>query len=198
MNCADILVAGVGGQGTLLASNILSEVGMRAGFDVKKSDVLGLSVRGGSVLSHVRWGHEVASPVVPRGSMNYLLAFEPLEALRGLHLMHRSARVLCNAHPIPPVSVSSGDLAYPSIKSIEERLARETASVRFIEATRLAMDMGNPRVTNVIMLGAFSAHFEIDPQIWLDVVLAGVPEKHADLNGAAFQAGRDLLGKEKR
>ncbi len=196
MNCADILVAGVGGQGTLLASNILSEVGLRAGFDVKKSDVLGLSVRGGSVLSHVRWGREVASPVVPQGSMNYLLAFEPLEALRGLHLMNRNAKVLCNAQTIPPVSVSSGDWAYPSIKSIEQRLAKETASVRFIEATKLAMNMGNPRVTNVIMLGAFSTLFEIDPQVWIDVVLDGVPKKHADLNGAAFQAGRDLLRKE--
>ena len=196
MNCADILVAGVGGQGTLLASNILSEVGMRAGFDVKKSDVLGLSVRGGSVLSHVRWGREVASPVVPQGSMNYLLAFEPLEALRGLHLMNRNARVLCNAQPVPPVSVSSGDLSYPTMESIEQKLAKETASVQFVEATKLAMNMGNPRVTNVIMLGAFSTLFEIDPQVWIDVVLDGVPKKHADLNGAAFQAGRDLLRKE--
>ena len=197
MNCADILVAGVGGQGTLLASNILSEVGMRAGFDVKKSDVLGLAVRGGSVLSHVRWGHEIASPVVRRGSMNYLLAFEPLEALRGLHLMRLDARVLCNPHPIFPVSVSSGDLTYPSVGRIQEHLGGNGESVQFIEATQMAMGLGNPRVTNVIMLGAFSTYFDIDPQIWLDVVLAGVPEKHADLNGAAFQAGRNLLGKEK-
>ena len=197
MNCADILVAGVGGQGTLLASNILSEVGMRAGFDVKKSDVLGLAVRGGSVLSHVRWGHEVASPVVPRGSMNYLLAFEPLEALRGLHLMHLNARVLCNTQPVIPISVSCGDLSYPSVDRIQEHLGGNRESVQLIEATKLAMKLGSPRVTNVIMLGAFSTFFEIDLQIWLDVVLAGVPEKHADLNGAAFQAGRNLLGKEK-
>jgi len=197
MNCADILVAGVGGQGTLLASNILSEIGMRAGFDVKKSDVLGLAVRGGSVLSHVRWGHEVASPVVRRGSMDYMLAFEPLEAMRGLHLMRLNARILCNAQPIIPISVSSGDLSYPSVDRIQEHLRRNGESVQLIEATKLAMKLGNPRVTNVIMLGAFSAFFEIDPQIWLDVVLAAVPEKHADLNAAAFQAGRNLLGKEK-
>jgi len=196
MNRADILVAGVGGQGTLLASNILSEVGMRAGYDVKKSDVLGLSVRGGSVLSHVRWGSDVASPVVPQGSMTHLLAFEPLEALRGLHLMNRNANVLCNAQPIPPVSVSSGDLTYPSLETVEAQLTKETAAVQIISATKLAMEMGNPRVTNVIMLGAFSTYFEIDSQIWLDVVLEGVPAKHAELNGAAFQAGRDLLIKE--
>ena len=195
MNRADILVAGVGGQGTLLASNILSEVGMRAGYDVKKSDVLGLSVRGGSVLSHVRWGSDVASPVVPQGSMTHLLAFEPLEALRGLHLMNHNANVLCNAQPIPPVSVSSGDLTYPSLDSVEAQLTKEMAAVQIINATKLAMEMGNPRVTNVIMLGAFSTYFEIDSQIWLDVVLAGVPAKHAELNGAAFQAGRDLLVK---
>ena len=196
MTRADILVAGVGGQGTLLASNILSEVGMRAGYDVKKSDVLGLSVRGGSVLSHVRWGSQVASPVVPQGSMTHLLAFEPLEALRGLHLMNRSAQVLCNAQPIPPVSVSSGDMTYPTLESIEAQLTEETAAVQMISATKLAMEMGNPRVTNVIMLGAFSTYFDIAPQVWLNVVLAGVPEKHAELNGAAFQAGRDLLAKE--
>jgi indolepyruvate ferredoxin oxidoreductase, beta subunit len=196
MSRADILVAGVGGQGTLLASNILSEVGMRAGYDVKKSDVLGLSVRGGSVLSHVRWGSEVASPVVPQGAMTHLLAFEPLEALRGLHLMNRSAQVLCNAQPIPPVSVSSGDLTYPSMESVKSQLTKEIAAVQMIGATKLAMEMGNPRVTNVIMLGAFSTYFDIDPQVWLDVVLSGVPEKHAELNGAAFQAGRDLLAKE--
>jgi indolepyruvate ferredoxin oxidoreductase, beta subunit len=196
MSRADILVAGVGGQGTLLASNILSEVGMRAGYDVKKSDVLGLSVRGGSVLSHVRWGSEVASPVVPQGSMTHLLAFEPLEALRGLHLMNRSAQVLCNSQPIPPVSVSSGDLTYPSMETVEAQLTKEIAAVQMISATKLAMEMGNPRVTNVIMLGAFSTYFDIDPHVWLDVVLAGVPEKHAELNGAAFQAGRDLLAKE--
>jgi indolepyruvate ferredoxin oxidoreductase, beta subunit len=196
MNNADILVAGVGGQGTLLASNILSEVGMRAGYDVKKSDVLGLSVRGGSVLSHVRWGRDVASPVVPQGSMTHMLAFEPLEALRGLHLMNHSARVLCNAQPIPPVSVSSGDWVYPNLASVEAQLRRETADVQLIAATMLAMDMGNPRVTNVIMLGAFSTYFDIDLQIWLDVVLAGVPAKHAELNGAAFNAGRGLRIKE--
>ena len=196
MICADILVAGVGGQGTLLASNILSEVGLRAGLDVKKSDVLGLAVRGGSVLSHVRWGEEVSSPVVLTGSMNYLLAFEPLEALRGLHLMERNARALCNSHPVIPISVSSGDRTYPSLGTIETYLQDGLDSVQFIDATRRAMDMGNPRVTNVIMLGAFSTLFEIDPQIWLDVVLEGVPQKYSELNGKAFQIGREALGKE--
>jgi len=196
MKRADILVAGVGGQGTLLASNILAEVGLRAGYDVKKSDVLGLAVRGGSVLSHVRWGDDVASPVVRTGRMNYLLAFEPLEALRGLPLMHPDARALCNAQPIIPISVSSGQLEYPTEKTIAASLRDAVRTVNLIDATRTAMDLGNPRVTNVVMLGAFSMFFEVDPGLWSDIVLANVPKKHADLNAAAFRAGRALLGKE--
>ncbi len=197
MKRADILVAGVGGQGTLLASNILAEVGLCAGYDVKKSDVLGLAVRGGSVLSHVRWGDEVASPVVRTGGMNYLLAFEPLEALRGLPLMHPDARALCNAQPIIPISVSSGKLEYPADEAIAASLRGSVRSVDLIDATRTAMDLGNPRVTNVVMLGAFSTLFEVDAELWEKVVLASVPTKHADLNAAAFRAGRALLGEEK-
>jgi indolepyruvate ferredoxin oxidoreductase, beta subunit len=195
MNRADILVAGVGGQGTLLASNILAEVGMIVGYDVKKSDVLGLAVRGGSVLSHVRWGEDIASPVSMLGSMGYMLAFEPLEALRGIKLLRRDALALCNLQPIMPISVSSGDQTYPERASIERMLTAATGEVRFVDATRTAMDLGNPRVTNVIMLGAFSTFFDIESGIWVEAVLGGVPEMHRDLNRAAFHAGREMLGK---
>lgn len=190
---ADILVAGVGGQGTLLASDILAEVGLRAGYDSKKSDVLGLSVRGGSVLSHVRWGTDIASPVVRTGGMGYMLAFEPLEALRGVPLMHAGGQIVCNTQPVSPISVSSGEAAYPTRSQIESTLESAVSTVRFIDATQLAVEIGTPKVTNVVMLGAFSALFDIDASVWEDVVLGRVPEKYAELNREAFRRGRQLI-----
>jgi len=193
MDQANILVAGVGGQGTLLASDILAEVGMRAGLDSKKSDVLGLSVRGGSVLSHVRWGSSVASPVVKTGDMGYMLAFEPLEALRGTQLMRKTGTIVCNMQSISPISVSSGDAEYPAWQQVESTLREAVSSVRFLNATDLAVEIGSPKVTNVVLLGAFSALFSIDESIWEDVVLQRVPERFAELNRAAFQRGRAAI-----
>ena len=198
IDSANILVAGVGGQGTLLASDILAEVGMRAGLDVKKSDVLGLAVRGGSVLSHVRWGRSVASPVVRTGDMDFMLAFEPLEALRGIPLLRENAVIVCNAQPVIPISVSSGTDAYPTREEIEAALTEAAGSVRFIDATVLAAEIGTPKVTNVVMLGAFSSSFDIDAELWEDVVLSRVPSKYVELNRAAFRQGRERLEKENR
>jgi len=193
MNKIDFLVAGVGGQGTILASDIIAEVGMNSGYDAKKSDVLGLAVRGGSVLSHVRWGTKVASPVVMRGQMDYLLGFEPLEALRGAALLHPKSVALVNMQPIPPVSVSSGTAIYPAKEEIERTLQEATAAVHLIEATAEAIRLGSSKVTNVLMLGAFSALLEVPIEIWEKVILSRVPSKYAQLNRAAFLAGRELI-----
>jgi indolepyruvate ferredoxin oxidoreductase, beta subunit len=193
---ADILVAGVGGQGTLLASDILAEVGMRAGYDVKKSDVLGLSVRGGSVLSHVRWGGAVASPVVRTGDMDYMLAFEPLEALRGLHLMRRTACIVCNTRRVMPISVSSGGEQYPAQNEAEQRLREAVESTVSFDATSLAVEIGTPKVANILMLGAFSTFFDIPTEIWSEVVLSRVPERFAELNRKAFARGRESVREE--
>jgi len=196
MEFANILVAGVGGQGTLLASDILAEVGMRAGLDSKKSDVLGLAVRGGSVLSHVRWGPRVASPVVRMGDMTHMLAFEPLEALRGIPLLDPNASILCNTQPIMPISVSSGSGTYPSDEIITSSLSKAAKSLRLIDATAVALDVGNPRVTNVVMLGAFSSLFDLKQELWEEVVLSRVPSKYLELNRTAFRRGREQVSKE--
>jgi len=198
MNTTNFLVTGVGGQGTLLASDILAEVGMRAGFDAKKSDVLGLAIRGGSVSSHVRWGEKVASPVARTGEIDYLLAFEPLEALRGVPLLHKSSIILCNMQPIVPISVSSGEASYPPSDRIREILGRAGGAAYYIDAAQEAIRIGSIRVTNVLMLGAFSSLLDVDPAIWEDVILARVPEKHVDLNRTAFHIGRALLGGDTR
>jgi indolepyruvate ferredoxin oxidoreductase beta subunit len=188
---ANILVAGVGGQGTLLASDVLAEVGMRVGFDAKKSDVLGLAVRGGSVLSHVRWGASVASPVIRSGDVGYMLAFEPLEALRGIPLLGSDALVVCNLQIVAPISVSSGSAIYPTRDEIESRLTNAAGEVQFIDATALALEIGTPRVTNIVLLGAFSMAFDFDTALWEEVVLSRVPPKYRELNRAAFRRGRE-------
>jgi indolepyruvate ferredoxin oxidoreductase, beta subunit len=193
MTTRNFLVAGVGGQGTLLASDILAEVGMRAGYDAKKSDVLGLAIRGGSVLSHVRWGDTVFSPVIRAGEIDYLLAFEPLEALRGVPLLRRTSVVVCNNQEVMPISVSSGNATYPSRETIRRTLASASRTAHFLDATQEAVRVGNARVANVILLGAFSALLDVSPEIWEAVVLERVPERHRDINRTAFHVGRELV-----
>lgn len=196
MKDTNFLVAGIGGQGTLLASDILAEVGMLAGYDVKKSDVLGLAVRGGSVLSHVRWGNRVASPVVRKGDIDYLLAFEPLEALRGVEFLHLESTIVVNTKEIPPVSVSSGSASYPSKDQIEQILRNTARVVHFVDAARIAQEIGNVKVANVVLLGTFSALFDVPFKIWEEVVVGRVPTKYAKLDRAALRAGRGLKNTE--
>jgi indolepyruvate ferredoxin oxidoreductase beta subunit len=193
MKMLNILVAGVGGQGTLLASDILAEVGMRAGHDVKKSDVLGLAVRGGSVLSHVRWGASISSPVVRKGGMDYLLAFEPLEALRGVDYLHKGSVIVSNTQPVAPVSVSSGGGVYPSLEKVREVLTSAGGTVHLIAATAEAVKLGNARVANVVLLGAFSSFLDIPINIWEETLLERVPTKYVDLNRQAFASGQTLI-----
>ncbi len=189
----DFLVAGVGGQGTVLASDILAEVGAAAGFDVKKSDVLGLAVRGGSVLSHVRWGEEVASPVGRRGGMDFLVAFEPLEALRGAEFLRPDGVVLVNDQPVPPVSVSSGTATYPSWEEIRSVLNGAARQVHVVRATEQARRLGVVKASNVVLLGAFSTLLDVPQDVWEAVVRARVPAKYAEVNLSAFRAGRALM-----
>jgi indolepyruvate ferredoxin oxidoreductase beta subunit len=189
MKNISFLVAGVGGQGTLLASDILAEVGMEAGYDVKKSDVLGLAIRGGSVLSHVRWGEKVASPVVRRGDMDYLLAFEPLEAMRGVEFLHPKSIVLCNTKAMPPITVSSGSEVYPTHEEVMRVLLGAAATVYFVDASAEAKRLGNLKVANVVMLGAFSTLLDVPRKTWESVVLSRIPQKYFTLNQHAFHAG---------
>jgi len=189
----NFLVAGVGGQGTLLASDILAEVGMRAGHDVKKSDVLGLAIRGGSVLSHVRWGEKVASPVVREGGMDYMLAFEPLEAMRGTYLLKPTSILVCNTQPVAPISVSSGDARYPSHEEIKAALECAAGTVHFVDATAEAIKLGNTKATNILMLGTFSVLCDVAVEIWEDVILKRVPKKYVKLNKDAFHMGQTLI-----
>ncbi|MDY7041149.1 MAG: indolepyruvate oxidoreductase subunit beta [Chloroflexota bacterium] len=189
----DFLLTGVGGQGTLLASNILAEVGLRAGYDVKKSEVHGMAQRGGSVTSHVRWADKVYSPLIGQGEVNYLLAFERLEALRYVEQLRPGGTLVVSEHGIPPVSVTAGKDQYPTDEQIRHVVDEVAGNVVWVPSIRLAEEMGNARVHNVIMLGALSAQLDVDEQMWLEVVEQRVPARFVELNKEAFLQGREVV-----
>jgi len=193
METINFLITGVGGQGTVLASEIMAAVGLAAGYDVKKSDLLGLSVRGGAVLGHVRGGETVYSPIVPEGRVDYLVAFEQLEALRHLGQVKSSGTILVNQQKIYPVLVSSGLAEYPSDEVIETSLNRTAKAIYKIPAVDLALGIGNSKVLNIVLLGALSSLFDIEAAVWEKVLEERVPKKFTELNIQAFREGRNWM-----
>jgi len=190
------MITGVGGQGTILSSDILAAVGVSAGYGVKKSDILGLAVRGGSVLGHIRWGDAVHSPVVPEGRVDYLIAFEVLEGMRRLVQVHEGGTVLLNQQEIHPASVSSGDAVYPDDAAVQTALRATTDNVYRVPGLPMAQDLGNPKVLNVVLLGALSGLLPIEPEIWERVLRERVPPRFEELNLAAFQRGRSWMAEQ--
>lgn len=190
----NFLVVGVGGQGTLLASDVLADVGVRAGYDVKKSEVHGMAQRGGSVTSHVRWGDEVRSPLIGRGEVNYLIAFEKLEALRYVGMLRLGGVAIVGDQSIPPLSVSSGDDRYPDDEEVRRTLSKVTEKTHFIPSISVAEEVGSARVHNVVLLGALSTFIDdVAPDSWLEAIEARVPERFVELNRRAFGAGRETV-----
>jgi indolepyruvate ferredoxin oxidoreductase beta subunit len=193
METMNFLITGVGGQGTVLASDIMAAVGLSAGYNVKKSDILGLSVRGGAVVGHVRWGDKVYSPIVPEGKADYLIGFETLEGLRWLGQVKPDGVVLVNQQKISPVIVSSGLMDYPDAKTVDEALAKTTKNVKKLPAIDVALDVGSSRVLNIVMLGAVSTFLDVPQVKWEEVITERVPKKFVDQNLTAFRRGRDLI-----
>lgn len=189
----DFLLVGVGGQGVLLASDVLAEVGLRAGYDAKKAEVHGMAQRGGSVVSHVRWAEKVLSPLIGRGEVDYLLALERLEALRYIEMLKPGSTALINDYAIPPVSVSSGDDVYPDDGRVRQVLSEVTEDFHLVPGIKLAEELGNARAANVVMLGALSAFIDLPPEVWLEVVTERVPDKYVELNRQAFLRGRETM-----
>ena len=185
----NVVLAGVGGQGTILAADVVALVGLAQGLDVKKSEVHGMAQRGGSVISHVRWSERVHSPLIAPGEADLIIAFERLEALRYADLLRPGGALLVNDYRIVPVTVTSGDGRYPSAD--EEEAALVDAGIRryVIPAMRIAQEMGQARVNNVVMLGAASTLHNVPESVWRDVIAERVPERYVDLNLRAFAAG---------
>ncbi len=187
-NITNILIAGVGGQGVLLVSEILSEACLRAGYDVKKSEVHGMAQRGGSVTSHVRFGKQVHSPLIEKGQADVLVSFEELEALRWIAFLKSGGTVVVNAQRIAPMTVSSGVATYP--EDVLEQLRERTPRVITVDGIGIARNVGNSRVVNVVLLGALSKHLTIEESIWRETISARVPPKTVEVNLKAFEAGR--------
>jgi indolepyruvate ferredoxin oxidoreductase, beta subunit len=186
----NILLVGVGGQGILLASEILSETFMLAGFDVKKSEIHGMSQRGGSVVSHVRYGREVFSPIVPEGEGDILFGFEMLETCRYLSLLKKGATVIANDLCIPPPSVLSGKEVYP--EGLTEKIGSLFPDFLLVDGLKLATEAGNPRAANTALLGAVSRRLDIPEEFWMGAMGKMVPAKAIEVNRKAFLAGRNL------
>ncbi len=193
MKDINFLIAGVGGQGTILASDIMAEVGMLAGYDVKKTDVLGLAIRGGSVISHIRWGEKVDAPMSMRGKVDYLLAFEPIEALRQIEFLNEKSTIVFNEYKISPVTVSSGLATYPADDVIKKALKDSAKNIYSINATNKAVEIGSVKTMNVILLGALTPFLDTNMEIWEKAIKKFVPEKFKEINLKAFHAGREMM-----
>jgi indolepyruvate ferredoxin oxidoreductase beta subunit len=192
MKTKSILICGVGGQGILTASDLLSDVLLLAGFQVKKSEVHGMSQRGGDVISTVRYGDQVFSPLPALQETDYILAFEKLEALRNINYLREKGIILVNDFEWLPLPVAAGLEKYPS--DIEAQLKITGAELVLIPATRLAVELGNEKASNVILIGLLASRMDIAKQLWLDVIRAKVPPRFIDLNLKAFEKGYSFRG----
>ena len=185
----NIMIVGVGGQGTLLTSRILGKLATRAGYDVKLSEGHGMAQRGGSVVTFVRYGDNVAEPIVEEGQADVLIAFERLEALRYIHFLKKDGSVIVNDWRIDPITVVTGVAQYP--ENIIDTL-KEKRNTIVVEATEEAKKLGAPRTFNVIVLGAAAKYMGFDKEDWLDVIETTVPPKTIEINKKAFEIGYNL------
>jgi len=186
----NFVLVGVGGQGTILASDVLAEVGVLLGYDVKKAEVHGMSQRGGSVISGVRWGEKVYSPIIARGEADYLVAFEKSEIPRYIDHLRSGGVVLINDYQIVPLTVSSGNASYPTDEQIREVTARFTEKAYWVDGVGIAEKVGNVKAANAVLLGTLSKVLNLPSEKWLDAIATHVPVKLLELNRLAFEAGR--------
>ena len=194
MKAINVSLVGVGGQGIILTANLLAETASIAGMDVKKSEIHGMSQRGGSVISSVRFGTEVHSPIIPEGASDILVAFDRLEALRWAHFLAKDGRVLLNNVDLVPVTVSSG-LQQP-VTDFETRLAKTFPDAIIVDALKIAQEVGNERTMNMVLAGALSKITPFKESQWqkaMEASFTGRKAKLLDLNRKAFALGRDAV-----
>ena len=182
----NIMIVGVGGQGTLLTSRILGGIMLKGGYDVKLSEVHGMSQRGGSVVTYVRYGEKGAEPIVEEGQADVLIAFERLEALRYAHFLKPDGVLIVNDHRMDPITVVTGAAQYP--ENILENLSKEH-TVYSIDAAKEALKLGNSRVFNNVVLGLAAQHMDFTKEEWLEVIANTVPPKTVEINQKAFLVG---------
>lgn len=186
----NVLLVGVGGQGTILATRILAKAAQDAGYDIKVSETKGMSQRGGSVVTQVRLGQRVYSPLIAEKNADVILAFEKMEALRWLPYLKDGGTIIVNNQAIDPVSVLSGAAVYP--EDCLERIRQLTPNTIVVDALSIALQCGNPKVLNVVLVGLLAKLLPIDKGLWLNALQVRVPEKLIDVNMKAFAEGYNL------
>ncbi|MGB9721268.1 MAG: indolepyruvate oxidoreductase subunit beta [bacterium] len=184
-NLTSIIICGVGGQGILLASDILCTAAFLAGFDVKKSEIHGMAQRGGSVITHVRFGRKVYSPLIEEGSADFILSFEKLEAFRYSYYLKKNGIAIVNDLQLPPMSVLTGAKTYP--ENIIEDL-KKIGRVDLIPAQDIAIKLGNVRAVNVVLLGSLARYMDFPQHIWIDAIKENVKTQYVELNIKAFDS----------
>ncbi len=185
-----IMIVGVGGQGTLLASRILGNLALAQGNDVKVSEVHGMSQRGGSVVTYVKYDeNKVSSPIIDEGGADLILAFEELEAYRYMPYLKKGGRMICNTQNIDPMPVIIGAMEYPA--QILNKMQAKELDVISVDAAKLALEAGNIRTVNVVLIGVLSQAMDIAEEEWEKVIRETVPEKAVDVNLKAFYLGRN-------
>jgi indolepyruvate ferredoxin oxidoreductase beta subunit len=185
----NVLIAGVGGQGVILSSEILALAALADGRDVKQGEFHGVAQRGGAVFSHIRFGDRVHSPLAPRGQVDFLLALERLEALRYAHFVKPGGTVIVNDHKVEPIRMAD-TRPYPDEGN--DFLGEKGFRVVVVPATALAVEIGNHRAANVILLGTLAAHLDIPQEVWDATLAERIPDRLLELNRKAFAAGGDL------
>ncbi len=190
MAITNVLMAGVGGQGIILASEVLAKAAAESGLVVKKSDVHGMAQRGGAVTSHVRFGDAVHSPLIPDGETDILMASEALEGLRSLNYLKPGGRIVLNTQQIPPPTVTRGDQAYP--EGILDKIKEKDPKVIHLNCLEVAKQVGNPKTATVVLLGALSVLLDFEIDTWLSLLKKEVPQKAIEVNLKAFEQGRKI------
>lgn len=188
MKTQNIMIVGVGGQGTLLASKLLGRLLLSRGYDVKVSEVHGMSQRGGSVVTYVRFGERVHSPLIDKGGADYIVSFELLEAARYLEYLSPTGKVITNTQQVNPMPVIIGAAEYPA--HLLEKMEAAGCCVDALDALSLAEQAGSAKAVNLVLLGRLSRYFDFSEAEWMQAIEAGVPEKFLQMNKKAFKLGR--------
>lgn len=188
MKTTNIMIVGVGGQGTLLASKLLGRLLLKRGYDVKVSEVHGMSQRGGSVVTYVRYGEKVYSPVVDKGEADVIISFEMLEAARWVEYLKKGGTIVTNTQQINPMPVIIGAAEYP--QNLAEKIREKGINIEAFDALSLAEEAGTSKAVNLVLLGRISKYFDFTDEEWMDAIEKSVPAKFLELNKKAFAMGK--------
>ena len=189
MKTKNIMIVGVGGQGSLLASKLLGRLLLTRGYDIKVSEVHGMSQRGGSVVTYVRYGDKVYSPVIDKGEADFIVSFELLEAARWTEYLKTGGKIIVNTQQINPMPVIIGAAEYPA--ALAEKMQNANLDLDAFDALKLAEEAGSSKAVNIVLMGRLSKYFDFTMEEWMDAIEKSVPAKFLELNKKAFQLGRE-------